>query len=1261
MAEEEMKGEQGLPATFPRHSEASSLVVDSDSEETPVKGVGQRRKISGTKERQREEDAKWRRKAITDVSNEATNLRGGRRERCEDAVSPQGHSFTGAEVEALIQSACSGAIGHEGSHQANELGDSQAWHQLMRRLFAKPSESQAAASESRTFSELGGLLYDVLDLLRCPKTCRPVSTVGSRDLFPLPIPDITTGSFSSGAFLRAAVEALNSLHGVQSAGRGNPTSLRAVKRLDRLLSESGLLEGEVPRVSFKDFFATRGVDYVGEEVKLAKPIVWEEIELSLPAQVGTLDIRDFCEQGVLHYVEHFEESLVPLDRRVVGKTPTVMCSDPEWEKVCCGLLQRGLCEVVFENELFEVQGKPVLNGMFAVSKQEFSGNIEACRLIMNLKPLNSNTRALQGNTGTLPMVSQMGSFYLADDEILCTSSEDLRCFFYLFAVPKAWTRYMGFGKPVPQSLLPPNADGRRGFLASRVLPMGYINSVGVAQHIHRNVVRRAMGSLASPLGAQAEIRRDRLASSAAKQYRVYLDNFDMIERLDRQTADKVRGTVAPEVEQLREVYQACNLPVHPKKSVLREWAAEVQGAWLDGEAGTCRAKPQKIFKYVGLALELVRGGNASQKELQVVGGGLVYISMFRRSLLCGLNKIWETIVAMGKFPPSVRRPLSKELTLELVRFVCLLPLAFMNFRSPFDDVVSVSDASTSGGGFCVSVGTTQFGNAAAQCDVRGDVPEEQDMVQLLTVGLFDGIAALRVAVDSLGAPVAGHISVEKDPAARRVTEANFPDSIFVDDVVEVTLEVVKDWSFRFSSVGVILVGAGPPCQGVSGLNFDRKGALKDARSCLYVHVKRIVDLFRCCFPWAQVHFLGENVASMDYEDCSVMNDSYEVLPWYIDAAGLSLSHRPRVYCVSWELFGGEGITFLWGSDGRLPIAGEVQLSVPVVESDFLEEGCQRVSSSPLPTFTTARPSPVPLRRPAGLSSCQEHEKERWAQDSHKFPPYQYKDCNCVKDKGGVIRPPSVVEREAILGFPVGFTFQCLKKAEHFSLRHVNQRLSLLGNSWSIPVVAWLISCLLAPLGLVKPVSLESLVLRLTPGKATHLSSLLSRPPLSGMCGTCSPSQLLVQKLAGMVSLKGEDVLLQHATDVPVRYHRLRASLPARLWKWRAICGWRWTGTPEHINVLELRSVLTTMKYRIEKLGQFNLRCLHMVDSLVVLHALCRGRSSSRKMKRTMMRLNSLLLVAGLQPVWAYVDTHQNPADAPSRRFVKRRWGKKPRK
>lgn len=109
-----------------------------------------------------------------------------------------------------------------------------------------------------------------------------------------------------------------------------------------------------------------------------------------------------------------------------------------------------------------------------------------------------------------------------------------------------------------------------------------------------------------------------------------------------------------------------------------------------------------------------------------------------------------------------------------------------------------------------------------------------------------------------------------------MVEANFPDSVLVDDVEQVNdnEEMVLSWALKFSSVGLVLIGSGPPCQGVSGLNSDRKDALKDLRSKLFWHVPRITAMVKKHFPRAQVHGLTENVASMDYEDCQTMNTEF---------------------------------------------------------------------------------------------------------------------------------------------------------------------------------------------------------------------------------------------------------------------------------------------------------------------------------------------------------------------------------------------------
>jgi len=207
-------------------------------------------------------------------------------------------------------------------------------------------------------------------------------------------------------------------------------------------------------------------------------------------------------------------------------------------------------------------------------------------------------------------------------------------------------------------------------------------------------------------------------------------------------------------------------------------------------------------------------------------------------------------------------------------------------------------------------------------------------------------------------------------------------------------------------------------------------------------------------------------------------------------------------------------------------------------------------------------------------------------------------------------------------------------------------------------VAWLLSQLLSQLGLGRELSAQACVLSTAPGQSSSLQGLLLRPPMSGHLVKTSRSSkdalTLVKKLTGVVSIKGEDSMLNAPSDVQSKHQRLRASIPSRLWRWRTICGWRWKGAPEHINCLELRAVLTTLRWRFEKRLQVR---VNLVDSLVVLHALSRGRSSSRKLRRSLLKTNAFLLATGSTGSWAYVHTSDNPADRPSRRPVRKQWVK----
>ena len=1085
-------------------------------------------------------------------------------------------------------------------------------------------------------------------LLHSQSTGKGISSL----LFPLPTSRDRISSFLSKArsedvdWVVAICLALNSYWGGPLFNDKEPhkcqfavleSFLHDVQRLSEI-------QDTVDEFDWKEFFKCRTIDYKGDEVKTAKSFCWGHIGPTLPQEIGVVQLTDLCEQGCRYYIEHFPEFLKPEGDWPIIKNARVMVSDSDWPEVADNLVKARVCKVIPESEVFKVRGVPLLNGLFGVEKGEDRDGIPLYRLIMNLVPLNSICLGLSADIAGLPHWLGMNPFALEPHEGMLVSSEDVRCFFYTLGLPSLWMPYLAFNRAVPDVMKPRGCD-EPCYLASVVLPMGFINSVGIAQHVHRVLVSRS--SPLPPLDLHSrEIKKDLPLPSGSSAWRVYLDNYDLLEKFPKETLVEHQGTLASDVEGLRGSYADVGMPRHPGKSVTRQPLAEVQGAMVDGLRGVAYPKGSKLAKYVVMALKFCQLGQCSQRQVQVICGGLVYFTMFRRAILGSLNQCWEFIES---FNQAGRHHLTIPglVKLEILRCVCLVGLCRMDFRLPMKSVVTCSDASTTGGGMCCSTGLSPAGAMVALGDLRPVGNPLDSRPKILSVGLFDGIGCLRVALDLVGANVAGHISVEKQIEGHRVVEYHFPGSIMTNDVAVITDDDVRGWSLRFGQVDLVLLGAGPPCQGVSGLNASRRGALLDERSNLFIHVDRVRKLLTTHFAWCPTHVLMESVASMDESDKSSMSSSFGDDPWEIDSEFMTWCRRPRLYWTTWGLAESDGVQI----EDR-----KVFLSSALALADCLTPGWNKCDPDrAFPTFTTSRPRTAPGHRPAGIHHCDPETIKRWEADLFRYPPYQYLPANCLVNKRGDLRLPNIEEKEFMMGLPIGYTSPCLPKSQRKSAAHQDLRHTLVGNAWCVPVVSWLVGQLLGPLGLGDNLTPQGIVDRLDPSKTLDVRSRLTRRMLRAVVGTTcelpAPGQL-ENLLSRLVSAKGEDILISSSTDQVNAYQRLRQTVPARLWKWKVISGWKWRRGKEHINCLEMRALEATLRWRIERLGDHRCKIVHLTDSLVCLHTVSRGRSSSKKLRRCVCRLNALLLASGVAPVWGYVHTDQNPADKPSRWAVR---------
>lgn len=109
----------------------------------------------------------------------------------------------------------------------------------------------------------------------------------------------------------------------------------------------------------------------------------------------------------------------------------------------------------------------------------------------------------------------------------------------------------------------------------------------------------------------------------------------------------------------------------------------------------------------------------------------------------------------------------------------------------------------------------------------------------------------------------------------------------------------------------------------------------------------------------------------------------------------------------------------------------------------------------------------------------------------------------------------------------------------------------------------------------------------------------------------------------------------------------RQSASARWWLWKKGFAYRWQHK-EHINALELRSLIHAVEYRAHHFKEVSARIVHLTDSYVVMSVVSKGRSSSQILKPLLRRLSALVLSYGLYLVVAHVESSENPTDGDSR-------------
>ena len=100
--------------------------------------------------------------------------------------------------------------------------------------------------------------------------------------------------------------------------------------------------------------------------------------------------------------------------------------------------------------------------------------------------------------------------------------------------------------------------------------------------------------------------------------------------------------------------------------------------------------------------------------------------------------------------------------------------------------------------------------------------------------------------------------------------------------------------------------------------------------------------------------------------------------------------------------------------------------------------------------------------------------------------------------------------------------------------------------------------------------------------------------------------------------------------------------------WSTVISYAFAWREEKIVLLEGWALLAGLKWVAADPRNHGQRIAFFIDSMSLLGAVAKGRSSTRRLNRICRRVAAILLVTGIRPVWVWVESEFNPADAPSR-------------
>lgn len=549
------------------------------------------------------------------------------------------------------------------------------------------------------------------------------------ELFPLPVmpprmeefldndaPADKLLSLAVRSWVAVCCAATNVLYGCTTQGFSRQPGKVHTAALEDMADKIGrFLTGDsTPEVGFDEVIKdlkNKKVSYSGEEISQPFPLSCSQIIKGLPpvGHGGSIQVLPFLQGRTKFLMENPLESLLPPSER--GGSPVtakVHIKRGEEQAVFDLLCERGvICWVPEETAFSDVRGT-YLSGLFGVTKpNKYTDDGQPIlRVITNLIPANGLFSMLRGDIDYLPNATGWVPMAVSEGEQVVMNQSDMASAFYLFAVPHAWYPFFCLNYRTPGVRI--GKDPKRFFRpAIRVLPLGWSSSVGVMQQVSREIL------LSQGMPRHLEFKKSgrvppwftqviEASSPSRAWWQIYLDNFFSGER-----DPTGHGDLGFELQQIAmRAWDRVGVLSAADKQVLRSKV----GVRLDGVKGLLGASPARTLRTIWASIYLFQRGVWSKREAQVVLGRWVFLLQFRRAAMGSLSNCWRAIER--KWPSKLD---IETLYRELWVLCGLAPLLQTDLEAKYDGMVTVSDASETGGAAAVSTGLSWSGQSCEPC------------------------------------------------------------------------------------------------------------------------------------------------------------------------------------------------------------------------------------------------------------------------------------------------------------------------------------------------------------------------------------------------------------------------------------------------------------------------------------------------------------------------------------------------------------------